>query len=206
MQPGRGQRKAVLLQTIWDNRGGTTSAQKLYDAALRTPEGKELEIKLADVKLFLEDESRYQVFRKPRHEWPGKQHLGGEADQIMSVDTIELYNKRNVQGGRNDGYNYIFCAQTRWDRMLYARPLRSLAADAGEVVAAMESILNEIGPDVKETVSDNGGEYTNALYKDFLRRKGIVDRKKGGDGDARATLQNMGQFGFSYGSVLENAL
>ena len=53
-----------LFGQIWKERKGLKSAKKLWDAAMRTPEGKELKPPLAWAQKFTKDEPRQQVFAK----------------------------------------------------------------------------------------------------------------------------------------------
>ena len=86
---------------------------------------------------------------------------------------------------------YVLLAQTRWDRKLYARPIKT--KDTYHARQAMAAILAELPEKPKEVVFDAGGEFTGEDFQDLLAQHKITARPKGGKGEGRATRQNLAQ-------------
>jgi len=188
----RGEAIAVLFDKVWHERKGLKGARKLLDATMRTAEGRELKPTLKDANTWVEDEPRRQVYKRPQQEWPGAAQMGGEDDQILSVDSLDFWSAKSARVPGQDGYNYVMVAQSRWDRKLYARPFKNKQAN-GDAVDAMAQILRDLDKKPKEIVVDLGPEYASNKFKEFLARKDIVYRPKNAPGDTRATMQNLAQ-------------
>ena len=100
--------------------------------------------------------------------------MGGEDDQIVSIDNLDLWSGKSLQIPGQDGYNYVMLAQSRWDRKLYARPFKNKQA-AGDAVDALAQILRDMQPQKpKEVVVDLGPEMNSRRFKDYLASKGMA--------------------------------
>ena len=109
----RGELTGQPFQRIWSERKGLRGARKLLDATMRTEEGKLLQPTLKDAETWVEDEPRRQVYKRPQQEWPGAAQMGGEDDQILSIDSLDLWSAKSARVPGQYGYNYIMLAQSR---------------------------------------------------------------------------------------------
>ena len=129
----------------------------------------------AEVRLFLEDKGRSQVFRE-YDEWGGRirKPLGpGISFAIDDLDWRTIAPKREQPGYKEqEGYLYMLCCLDRGTRMFYVRPLKTKRS--GETVAALRSILQEANATdtIKEISFDSASEFLSADMRDFLARLG----------------------------------
>ena len=102
-EPGRIRETAERFHGIWHERNGRKGARKLLDATLCTAEGTRLTPSRWEATAFVEDEPRRQVYTKPHQEWSGVAQMGGEEDQILSVDTLDTWSARCARTLDQDG-------------------------------------------------------------------------------------------------------
>ena len=110
---------------------------------------------LKEAEAFMEDEPRRQLYKRPHQEWPGAAQMGGEDDQILSIDSLDLWSSNSARTPGQDGYNYVMIAQSRWDRKLYARPFRNTQAE-GDAVDALAQIRRDLPQTTSEVVVYSG--------------------------------------------------
>ena len=77
----RGREISDLFQEIFDKKKGTTNYERLYEHAMRTPEGKRLRVTKALAKEWMQDEGRSQVYRELAVQGPGRTQRPVEPDR-----------------------------------------------------------------------------------------------------------------------------
>ena len=88
---------------------------------------------------------------------------------------IDLKDNQKLAGETNNQFKYIFVAIDMFTRFVYAVPMK----DKTDKLAteAMEAIYNQVQAKGKTKMSirsDQGSEFTNDLFKKFLKRKNIT--------------------------------
>lgn len=96
--------------------------------------------------------------------------------------------------GANDGFKYLFVAIDMFTKFVFCRPM--LSKYAHESVSVMKEMVESFDPPPREFLSDNGGEFTSASVKRYLRSVNVKQRftrsniKCGGVERVNRTLQS----------------
>ena len=157
---------------------GNPGAAVLFTAARR----RQLDVSRAQVQAFVKSNSAKQVLGAPQRA-QGKSF--SEEDNRWMMDLIDV---TKVPAGY---WKFFLVAVNVLDRYLYARPLSS--KEPKVVVKALKEILDQSEGDNRKRPtfisSDSGTEFRNDEVKNFLARKGIVQKfKDAGDLNALGLL------------------
>jgi len=106
-------------------------------------------------------------FADVRRRFPRRKYVLKGIDDLMQCDLMDLTKYQEF----NDGYVYVLTAINCFTKFAYARPLKSKTMR--EVTKAMESILKEVFPMVKNIQVDKGTEFYNKEFEALMKKHNI---------------------------------
>ena len=129
-------------------------------------------------KLYDVLKDNYDISRRQVQEWLNKQEIHQLYAQAKKKRTIQntILNEPNTQIGVDlmdmqnveiDGFKYILTAIDLFTKKSHAIPLKN--KEDITVLNGMKKILNKIGNHIKSVRSNNGSEFTNDMFKKFMK-------------------------------------
>jgi hypothetical protein len=133
-----------------------------HNALYRAPENENSH---AEIKEFLKSQPVYTINRQVLGKFQRKPYQITNIGDLWSMDLVDLQNIEK----HNPNYRYILLIIDSFSKMLYGEAISNKKADS--IVQAFKHILK--GKHCLNLLSDNGSEFTNKTFQDFLRKNGI---------------------------------
>ena len=124
-------------------------------------------VTLNNVREWMKQEDTYTLNKEYRGKFAKPNIVVAGLNDTWEADLADLskYSKSN------NGYKYLLGVIDVFSRKLYLRPIINKYAQT--VIDAFAEILTEAGSKCNKLRSDMGNEFTNDLFQNFLRSKGI---------------------------------
>jgi transposase InsO family protein len=125
------------------------------------------EIKLKQVKTFLQKQDVYTVFREARFKFKRNITPVHKIDFNWQIDSLYMQD----YAADNDMYKFVCCAIDTFSRYAWVRPLKTLTS--AESAAALSSIFEGGRQPTFSLRSDAGSEYIGKPFQKLLEQEGI---------------------------------
>ena len=156
-----------ILQDIYYDPGhhaGYGNAEDLYYAAKL----RRKKITRREVERFLEKQDTYTLHRPVRKSFERRKTLSRHLDHIWQADLVDL----QAISKENRGFSYILTVIDVLSRYAFAVPLKNKTGLS--IVGAFKKIFSQYKRKPKKLHTDNGSEFYNKTFKDFLRKNKII--------------------------------
>ena len=130
-------------------------------------ESKEEKVEPVDAKQYMADLAD-ELHKPVRHKFPTRKVFADGIDTVWGIDLAEMGHWK----AENDGYAYILLAIDVFTRWGAARALKTKTGK--EVTAAMRDIVAESKRKPRKIWADEGKEWLNKTFKDWLTENGII--------------------------------
>ena len=137
----------------------------------------------------LDTYTRKREIKRPRFYNP---YFVWEPRKLFQIDLIDFSKDRGMSL-KNGGARYLFCVIDSFTRFAWVKPMKR----KNQKVAAetYEEMSREFGQQPQRVLCDSGGEFTSALFRQMLRRRGskliAINRKAGTVERFQRTLQSL---------------
>ena len=178
----RSERVKALLTRVFEEQGAIDSVNELRDAAMDAEEDEENKLNPTynEVRAFLGDKGRSQVYKKVKQEWPSRIRKPVQPGVHFVIDGLDWRTRtpKAEQAGfaEQKGYKFILCMIDRATRKFYAKPLKTRTAT--ETRDAVMKMLREAGATqtIKEMSMDSASEFLSAEMRTMLQGLGPRDQ------------------------------
>lgn len=155
-----------VLRTIYydeRNPASFSSPLKLYQASKKIDNN----ITLAMVKNWIHKQDTYTLFRRAIRKFPRLATISNEVDKQWQIDLMET----SWLAKHNDNIRFLLVAIDILSRFAFVEPLKDKKSSS--IIEAMKRIFKR-GRMPKKIETDQGREFVNDSFKNFLRKKKIV--------------------------------
>ena len=174
----RSERVKALLTRVFEEQGAIDSVNELRDAAMDAEEDEENKLNPTynEVRAFLGDKGRSQVYKKVKQEWPSRIRKPLKPGVHFVIDGLDWRTRtpKREQAGfdKQKGYKFILCMIDRATRKLYVEPLKTKTAE--ETRDAVLKMLEkaEATKTIKEMSMDSASEFLSAEMRAMLQKLG----------------------------------
>lgn len=132
------------------------------DALYRAAQGK---VTKKEIQKWLEGVDAYTLHRPARRKFPTNRVIVYFVDQQWQADLVDL---KSLQK-QNQGYRYILTCIDILSKYAWAIPLKKKRGE--DIVTAFRTIFSTRKPNSLQT--DQGKEFKNAKFQNFLKQKGV---------------------------------
>ena len=143
------------------NPGSFGGAESLFREAQKADPN----IKLKDVKKWLEGELTYTLHKPLRRRFKRNPVIAEFPKELMMVDLVDM----REFSRENDGHNYILTAIDVFSKLAFAVALKNKSMNS--VRNGMEIILKQYSP--LKLMTDNGTEFKNKVFVDLMKKYNI---------------------------------
>ena len=147
-----------------ENPGAFSSPQKTYSILKK----QGVKITLAQIKSFLKSQDAYSLFKFVRDKDHGVTRVVPlHLDSHWQIDLASFQNIKEF----NNSMNYMLFCIDSLSRYLWVRVLKNKTHS--EIINAFEDILISSKRKCEVVISDNGAEFKNKYFKNFLTKQNI---------------------------------
>src|SRR5256885_8672857 len=163
MDPYELHAKLYEIYTDPSGAGSFGSIKRLHETAL----SQGLKVTLAQVRKFLASIPEYGKHRQQRSRFPKRKVISYAKDWMWEIDLLEV----SKYESQNNHVRYIFVAWDTFSKRGNAAPM--VHKTGGEAVKALDFIIEQVGATPQHLYSDEGKEFLNADFQNYIKAKKI---------------------------------